>query len=135
MFTHLHTHSEYSLLDGLCKITDLVAEAKKIGSDSIALTDHGSLYGAVEFYKESKAAGIKPIIGVEAYVAPQGRHSRLPGDTHPYHLVLLAKNKQGYHNLLKLVTLSHLEGFYYRPRVDRELLKQYGERIIALSGC
>jgi len=135
MFTHLHTHSEYSLLDGLCKITDLVAEAKNIGSNSIALTDHGSLYGAVEFYKESKAAGIKPIIGVEAYVAPQGRHSRLPGDNQPYHLVLLAKNKQGYHNLLKLVTLSHLEGFYYRPRVDRELLKQYNEGIIALSGC
>ena len=135
MFTHLHTHSEYSLLDGLCKITDLVAEAKKNGSNSLALTDHGSLYGAVEFYKESKAAGIKPIIGVEAYVAPQGRHSRLPGDNQPYHLVLLAKNKQGYHNLLKLVTLSHLEGFYYRPRVDRELLKQYNEGIIALSGC
>ena len=85
----------------------------------------------MEFYKESKAAGIKPIIGVEAYVAPQGRHSRLPGDNQPYHLVLLAKNKQGYHNLLKLVTLSHLEGFYYRPRVDRELLKQYNEGIIA----
>lgn len=135
MFTHLHTHSEYSLLDGLCKITDLVNEAKNIGSDSIALTDHGSLYGAVEFYKKSNAAGIKPIIGVEAYVAPNGRHSRLPGDNKPYHLVLLAKNKEGYHNLLKLVTISHLEGFYYRPRIDRELIKQYSGGIIALSGC
>ncbi|MFL2640355.1 MAG: DNA polymerase III subunit alpha [Dehalococcoidia bacterium] len=135
MFTHLHTHSEYSLLDGLCKITDLIDEARNLGSDSIALTDHGSLYGAVEFYRKSKAAGIKPIIGVEAYVAPNGRHSRLPGDNQPYHLVLLAKNKEGYHNLLKLVTLSHLEGFYYRPRIDRELLKQYSGGIIALSGC
>jgi DNA polymerase-3 subunit alpha len=135
MFSHLHTHSEYSLLDGLCKIDDLIDEAKRIGLESIALTDHGSMSGSVKFYKKAIAAGIKPIIGVEAYVAPKGRHSKLPGDNQPYHLVLLAKNITGYHNLLKLVTISHLEGFYYRPRMDREILEKYSDGIIALSGC
>ena len=135
MFAHLHTHSEYSLLDGLCRIPDLVQQAKDLGLGALALTDHGSLYGAVHFYKEARAAGIKPIIGVEGYVAPQGRHSRLPGDKQPYHLVLLARNQEGYHNLLKLVTIGHLEGFYYRPRMDREVLEKYGGGLIALSGC
>jgi DNA polymerase-3 subunit alpha len=135
MFAHLHVHSEFSLLDGLCRIPDLVQRAKELGIGALALTDHGSLYGVVDFYKEARKAGVKPIIGVEGYVAPNGRHSKLAGDKQPYHIVLLARSLEGYHNLLKLVSISHLEGFYYRPRVDREVLEQYGKGIVALSGC
>ncbi|MEK7566896.1 MAG: PHP domain-containing protein, partial [Patescibacteria group bacterium] len=125
-FVHLHTHSHYSLLDGLAKIDDLVKRAADLGMPALALTDHGNLYGAVEFYKKAKAAGIKPIIGVEAYLAASSRHSKKAGlDEKRYHLVLLAENNEGYQNLLKLVTASHLEGFYYKPRVDKEILRRY----------
>jgi DNA polymerase III subunit alpha len=135
MFTHLHTHTEFSLLDGLSRIPELMDRAKELGQEAIGLTDHGVMYGAVQFYKEAKARGIKPIIGIEAYVASGSRHSREPGDKQPYHLTLLAKNNTGYSNLLALSTRSHLEGYYYKPRMDRELLEQYHDGLIALSGC
>jgi len=107
-----------------------------LGMDSVAITDHGSMYGAVEFYKKAKARGIKPIIGAEVYVAYEGRGQRRPGiDDVRYHLVLLAKNELGYRNLVKLVTKAHLEGFYYKPRVDEELLERYGQGLVALSAC
>ncbi|HHE76907.1 MAG TPA: DNA polymerase III subunit alpha [Candidatus Parcubacteria bacterium] len=135
-FTHLHVHSHYSLLDGLPKIGELLDYAKELGMDSLALTDHGVLYGAVEFYKEAKKRGIKPIIGCEAYVA-EGRmeDKRAKIDNKRYHLVLLVKNDQGYKNLVTLVTKAHLEGFYYKPRIDEELLAQHSEGLIALSAC
>ncbi|MBI4086018.1 MAG: DNA polymerase III subunit alpha [Candidatus Liptonbacteria bacterium] len=133
-FVHLHTHSHYSLLDGLAKIDDLVRRAKELKMDAMAITDHGSLYGAVEFYKKAKASGIKPILGVEIYVAPRDRFSREPNERY-YHLILLAKNNTGWKNLLQLVTKAHLEGFYYKPRVDKDLLREYHEGLIALSGC
>ncbi len=136
MFVHLHTHSHYSLLDGLPKIPELVKKAKEFKMPALALTDHGAMYGIIEFYEQCKKAGLKPIVGMEAYVAP---HSRLgkdhKNDTHPYHLILLAKNNQGYKNLLKLNTLAHLEGFYYKPRIDWELLEKYHDGLIALSAC
>jgi DNA polymerase-3 subunit alpha len=135
-FVPLHVHSHYSLLDGLAKIDDLIAKAKADGMEAMALTDHGSLYGAIEFYQKAKKAGLKPIIGVETYVAPYGRfNKRTKIDEERYHLILLAKNKQGYQNLLKLVTISHLEGFYYKPRIDLELLEKYKEGLIGLSAC
>lgn len=133
-FTHLHTHSHYSLLDGLAKIDDLVNGAKELGMDSLALTDHGNLYGAIEFYKKAKAAGIKPIIGIEAYIMPDPSTSS--GQTEKYyHLTLLCKNEIGWKNLLKLVTHAHLEGFYYKPRMNKEFLRQHSKGLIALSGC
>jgi DNA polymerase III subunit alpha len=135
MFTHLHLHTEYSLLDGLTRISPLMDRVQEMGQEAVAMTDHGALYGAIDFYREARSRGIKPIIGVEAYVAPGSRLTREPGDNQPYHLTMLAKNKTGYNNLLKLVTSSHLEGYYYRPRMDRELMEQYGEGIIVLSGC
>ena len=135
MFVHLHTHTEFSLLDGLSSIPDLMDRAKELGQEAIALTDHGVLYGAVQFYKQARARGIKPIIGIEAYVAQGSRHSREPGDKQPYHLTLLAKNNNGYANLLELSTKSHLEGYYYKPRMDRELLELHHDGLIALSGC
>ena len=135
-FVHLHTHSHYSLLDGLAKIDDLVSRAKELGMDSLALTDHGNLYGAVEFFKKAKKAGIKPILGVEAYLAPNGHKNKRPHiDETRFHITLLAQNKIGWHNLLQLVTISNLEGFYYKPRIDHELLKQHSEGVICLSGC
>ena len=135
MFAHLHTHSEYSLLDGLSTIPDLVARAKALGQDSLAITDHGALYGALKFYEEARANELNPIIGLEAYVAPGSRLERNPSERTPYHLTLLAQNETGYRNLLRLSSASHLEGFYYRPRVDRELLAAHHEGIIALSAC
>ena len=135
MFAHLHVHTEYSLLDGLSRIEPLIARAKELGMNSLAITDHGSLYGVIDFYRAARAAGIKPIIGCEMYVAYGSRHSREPGDKSQYHLTALAKNNVGYQNLLKLVTRAHLEGFYYKPRVDRELLQQHAEGLIVLSGC
>src|SRR3990170_6812262 len=135
MFTHLHLHTEYSLLDGLTRIPPLMERLRELGQEAAAITDHGNLHGAIEFYREARARGIKPIIGVEAYVAPGSRLTRDAADKQPYHLTLLARNKTGYRNLLKLVTASHLDGYYYRPRMDRELLAQHGEGIIVLSGC
>ncbi|OGK17679.1 DNA polymerase III subunit alpha [Candidatus Roizmanbacteria bacterium RIFCSPHIGHO2_02_FULL_40_13b] len=134
-FTHLHVHSEYSLLDGLIKIDDLVTAVKEQGQSSVALTDHGALYGAYRFYTAAKNAGIKPIIGVETYKAAESRFDKKSGERDQFHLVLLAKNYTGYKNLIKLVTMAHLEGYYYKPRIDFELLEKYGEGIIALSGC
>ncbi len=122
MFTHLHVHTEYSLLDGMCRIPQLIARAKELGMDSLAITDHGALYGVIEFYQQAKEAKIKPIIGCEVYVAVNSRLGRTAADKDPYHLVLLAKDKTGYQNLLKLTTKAHLEGFYYKPRIDKELL-------------
>ncbi len=133
-FTHLHVHSHYSLLDGLAKIPGLVARAKELGMDSIALTDHGVLYGAIEFYKTARKAGIKPILGVETYVAPRDRFSK-EGNERYYHLILLAENNAGWQNIMQLVTKAHLEGFYYRPRVDKDLLREHHEGVIALSAC
>jgi len=136
MFTHLHVHSHYSLLDGLAKIDELIEAAKKYNMDSLALTDHGVMYGAIEFYKKAKKAGIKPIIGVEAYVARHGLEKKRSNiDKKPFHLILLAKNQTGYKNLLKLTSIAHLKGFYYKPRIDHEALKKYNKGIIALSGC
>ncbi len=136
-FVHLHTHSHYSLLDGLTRIEELVAAAKADRQPAIALTDHGTLYGAIEFYQACKKAGIKPIIGMEAYLAPRSRFDRekQADERAYYHLVLLAKNRTGYQNLLQLTTKSHLEGFYYKPRIDWELLEQYGDGLIALTAC
>jgi DNA polymerase-3 subunit alpha len=134
-FVHLHVHTEYSMLDGLSRIPAIVSRAKQLGMKSLAITDHGGLYGAVQFYSECIKAGIKPILGCEVYVAPGSRHSKEAADRTPYHLILLAKNNTGYRNLIQLVSKSHLEGFYYKPRVDKELLEQLGEGIIALSGC
>ena len=135
-FVHLHVHSEYSLLDGACRIPGLVARAKELGQTAIAVTDHGVMYGAVDFYKAAKAEGIKPIIGCEVYVAPRTRFDRVHEiDDRPYHLVLLCRNETGYRNLSALVSRGFTEGFYSKPRVDWELLEQYHEGIIALSAC
>ncbi len=135
-FIHLHTHSHYSLLDGLSKIPDMVKTAKKNGMNAIAITDHGNMYGAIELYKEAHKAGIKPIIGIEAYIAERGRADKEPGvDNKRYHLTLLARTKQGYKNLMRLVTIANLEGYYYKPRMDKEVLRLYSEGIICLSGC
>ncbi len=137
-FVHLHTHSQYSLLDGACKLDNLIELAKEYKMPALAVTDHGNLFGAAEFYKKARKAGIKPIIGIEAYVAGESRHSRKPSDKHPaggYHLVLLAKSQAGYRNLIKLSTAGFTEGFYHRPRVDKELLRKHSEGIIALSAC
>ena len=135
MFTHLHVHTEYSLLDGLSRIEPLVRRAKELGMESLAITDHGVLYAAVDFYRIARDAGIKPIIGCEMYVAPGSRHSKVPGESNPYHITVLAKDVKGYGNLVKLATAAHLEGFYYKPRVDRELLERHHEGLIVLSGC
>lgn len=135
-FVHLHTHSHYSLLDGLAKIDDLIARTKELGMDAVALTDHGNLYGAVEFYKKAKKEGVHPILGVEAYIAPKSRFERKNHTTKAYHhITLLAQNNTGWQNIIQLVTKAHLEGFYYKPRIDTELLFQHHEGIIALSGC
>ena len=135
-FVHLHTHSHYSLLDGLIKIDEMVEEAVKLGMPAIALTDHGSMYGTIEFYKQCQKSGIKPIIGVETYVALESMTQKRPNiDNKRYHLILLAKNEIGYKNLLKIVTASYLEGYYYKPRTDKEFLRKHSEGLIALSAC
>ena len=135
-FVHLHVHSEYSLLDGACRIPDLIARVKDLGQTAVAVTDHGVMYGAVDFYKAAKAAGIKPIIGCEVYVAPRTRLDKVHElDDHPYHLILLCRNEVGYRNLSALVSRGFTEGFYSKPRVDWELLERYHEGLIALSAC
>ena len=136
-FAHLHVHTEYSLLDGSCKIKELIERAKNLGMEHIAITDHGNMYGVIDFYRAAKAAGINPVIGCEVYVAPGSRHDRelSKGEERYNHLVLLARNNTGYANLMKIVSLGFTEGFYYKPRVDYEVLEQYHEGIIALSAC
>jgi DNA polymerase III alpha subunit len=132
-FTHLHVHTEYSLLDGSNKIKEYVARVKELGMNSAAITDHGVMYGVIDFYREAKAAGINPILGCEVYVAPGSRFDREAGsgDDRYYHLVLLAENNTGYSNLTKIVSKGFTEGFYYKPRVDMEVLEKYHEGIIA----
>ncbi len=136
-FTHLHVHTQYSLLDGSGKIGEMVARAKELGMDSMAITDHGVMYGVIEFYRACRAAGIRPILGCEVYVAPNSRLDREPGaaEERYHHLVLLAENNTGYANLMRLVSQGFIDGYYYRPRIDKELLRQYHEGIIALSAC
>jgi DNA polymerase-3 subunit alpha len=135
-FVHLHVHTHFSMLDGMGKIPDLVKKAKEYDMPALAITDHGVMHGAIEFYEECVKQGIKPIIGVEAYVAPRTLKDKQPRvDQHSYHLILLAKNEVGYRNLLKLVTIAHLEGYYYKPRIDKETLKKYSEGLIACSAC
>ena len=136
-FTHLHVHTEYSLLDGSCKIKELVSAAKDLGFDSLAITDHGVMYGVIDFYRACLEEGIHPVLGSEVYVAPRSRLDREQnaGDDRYYHLVLLAENDTGYRNLIKIVSQGFIDGFYYRPRVDKEILRKYSEGIICLSAC
>ncbi|MCL5772516.1 MAG: DNA polymerase III subunit alpha, partial [Actinobacteria bacterium] len=138
-FIHLHVHSEYSLLDGAVRINDLVRKAAEFEMPAVALTDHGVMYGIIEFYNAAIKAGIKPLLGCEVYIAPNGRFERQVNknndDDNFYHLTLIAENIKGYKNLMKLVSLGFLEGFYYKPRIDKELLRQYKDGLIALSGC
>ena len=136
-FTHLHVHTEYSLLDGSNKIKEYVKRVKELGMDSAAITDHGVMYGVIDFYKACKAEGINPILGCEVYVAPNSRFDKelTGGEDRYYHLVLLAENNKGYENLMKIVSRGFTEGYYYKPRVDMELLQEYHEGIIALSAC
>lgn len=136
-FTHLHVHTEYSLLDGASKISELVARVKEMGMDSLAITDHGVMYGVIDFYRACRKEGIRPILGCEVYVAPGSRLTKEVGDSADkyYHLVLLAENNQGYNNLMKIVSMGFIDGYYYKPRVDLEVLQQYHEGIIALSAC
>ena len=139
-FVHLHLHSEYSLLDGACRLDRLMDKAHELQFNSLALTDHGVLYGAIDFYKAAQEKGIKPIIGCEVYVAPGSRlEKKAPsggaGRDVYHHLVLLAKDQTGYKNLTRLATAAHIEGYYYKPRIDKEILAQHSEGLIALSGC
>lgn len=135
-FVHLHLHTEYSLLDGFARIDEVVAYANQLGMPALGITDHGTMFGVIDFYRACKKAGVKPIIGVEAYLAKRSRFDRDPQqDSKPYHLLLLAKNETGYKNLLKLSSIAQLEGYYYRPRIDHDLLAQYAEGVIATSGC
>lgn len=136
-FCHLHTHTEYSLLDGSNKIKEYVKRVKELGMNSAAITDHGNMYGVVEFYKTAKANDINPVIGCEVYVAPNSRFDRETshGDDRYYHLILLAENNTGYANLMKIVSIGFTEGYYYRPRVDFETLEKYHEGLICLSAC
>ena len=135
-FVHLHVHTEYSLLDGACRIRDIMARVKEVGQEAVAITDHGNMYGVIDFYRAAKAAGVKPIIGCEVYVAPRTRFDKEHAfDREAYHLVLLCENETGYRNLSYMVSRGYLDGFYNRPRVDMELLREHCEGIIALSAC
>src|SRR6266478_5824881 len=137
-FVHLHLHTEYSLLDGACRLDRLMEKAHDLKFSAVALTDHGVLYGAIDFYKAALEKGIKPIVGCEVYVAPGSRLEKKTssGCRDVYnHLVLLAKNEIGYQNLIRLATAAHLEGYYYKPRIDKEILAAHKEGLIALSGC
>jgi DNA polymerase-3 subunit alpha len=136
-FAHLHVHTEYSMLDGAARVDDLFAEAARMGMPALAMTDHGQLFGAVDFYLAGQKHGVKPILGIEAYLAPGSRFEKQRRDTaEPYsHLTLLAENQTGYLNLLRLASAASLEGHFYKPRMDRELFARYGEGLIATSGC
>ncbi|MBR4073975.1 MAG: PHP domain-containing protein, partial [Firmicutes bacterium] len=135
-FTHLHVHTEYSLLDGAARIKDLVKAVKDLGMEACAITDHGSMFGVIDFYKECKKQGVKPILGCEVYTAARKLTDKTPEfDKHQGHLVLLAKNEQGYKNLMKIVSEGYTRGFYYKPRIDHDVLRQYSDGIIALSAC
>ncbi|NTV80271.1 MAG: PHP domain-containing protein, partial [Candidatus Aminicenantes bacterium] len=137
-FVHLHNHSEYSILDGCLKVKDLVGAAYEQNMPAVALTDHGNVFGAVQFFKQAKDRGVKPILGCEVYVAPESRFDKRPGaadDVHHYHLILLVKDETGYRNLSRLITQSYREGFYYRPRIDKELLASHAGGLIGLSAC
>ncbi|HEX9078673.1 MAG TPA: PHP domain-containing protein, partial [Desulfuromonadaceae bacterium] len=138
-FVHLHLHTQYSLLDGAIRLGDLLAKAGEYGMKAVAITDHGNMFGAIEFYDKCKQAGIKPIIGAEVYVAPGSRFARETGNGHEavsnFHLVLLCENLTGYKNLSRLVSAGFKEGFYYKPRIDKELLAAHAEGLIALSAC
>ena len=137
-FVHLHVHTQYSLLDGAIRIDDLLSRCKEFGLPAVAITDHGAMHGALEFYLKAKKAGIKPIIGCEFYIAPQSRlekgNARSAGEA-AFHLVLLAMNRTGYQNLMKLASIAQMEGFYYKPRIDREVLAAHHEGLIALTAC
>ena len=136
-FVHLHTHTEYSLLDGASRIDALFARAAEERMPALAVTDHGAMFGALGFYEAGLKAGVKPILGVETYVAPSSRFERAPGESEEKyrHLTILARNETGYRNLLRLVTDAHLEGFYHRPRMDKQLMAEHAEGVICLSGC
>ena len=135
-FVHLHVHTEFSLLDGACRIDGIMDRVKELGQTAVAITDHGVMYGCIDFYKAAKAAGVKPIIGCEVYVAPRRMEDHIHGvDNNPYHLVLLCENRKGYENLCRMVSEAFIHGFYGKPRVDLELLEQYHEGLIALSAC
>jgi DNA polymerase-3 subunit alpha len=135
MFTHLHVHTEYSLLDGCCRIIPLVHRARDLGMRSLAITDHGNMYGVIDFYRTARECGIKPIVGCEVYISPGDYRSREAADKTSYHATLLAQNHTGYSNLIQLVTLANIEGFYYKPRIDKDLLLKYSEGLVVLSGC
>ena len=134
-FTHLHVHTEYSLLDGASRISTLAAAAKRKGFDSLAITDHGVMYGVIDFYRACQKEGVKPIIGCEVYVAPRSRFDKSNSYERYYHIILLCENQTGYQNLIKLVSLGFTEGFYSKPRIDDALLEQYHEGLICLSAC
>ena len=135
-FVHLHLHSEYSLLDGACRIKSMIKKIKELGQNAVAITDHGCMYGVMDFYKMAKKEGIKPIIGCEVYVAKRSRFDKIKEyDSESYHLILLCKNNTGYQNLIKMVSKSFTEGFYNKPRIDEELLRKYSDGLIALSAC
>src|SRR3989339_690707 len=134
-FVHLHTHSHYSLLEALPKTKEILKHVKELGQDTVAITDNGAMYGAIEFYQKAKDAGVKPILGIDFYLGREGRHlKRAHIDTKPYRLVCLAQNNEGYKNLLKLSSIGYLEGFYYKPRIDDEILADHAEGLICLSG-
>ena len=136
MFTHLHVHTEFSLLDGACRLDDLVSRAKALGMQSLAITDHGNMYGAVDFYKACKRQGVRPIIGCEVYVAPRTRYDRERVQDKAYnHLILLCENEEGYKNLIAMVSKAYTEGFYFKPRIDRDLLQKHHQGLICLSAC
>jgi len=134
-FVHLHLHTEYSLLDGLTKIKKLIAAVKEMDMPSCAITDHGAMYGAIEFYKNCQKNNVKPIIGCEVYISPKSRFDKTAESRRANHLILLAKNLPGYKNLMKLVSIAHLEGFYYKPKIDWEALEKYHQGLICTSAC
>jgi len=137
-FSHLHLHTQYSLLDGAISFDRLFKRCQKLGMDSVAMTDHGNMFGAVEFYTAAQKTGVKPIIGMEAYIAPDSRFEKQKGGgvkENAYHLLLLAENNTGYKNLMKLSSIGYTEGFYYRPRIDKEVLAQFNEGLICTSAC